>query len=106
MIMLPYKVEFITDCDFDLRQQLDAFGGNPNKTILNLSLSKKVFKDKSGKFYFIANDLLDQNKGFNRTINTNFISEDRYSKISRYFLLKFEWSFNKLPGAGASTTTK
>ncbi len=104
MIMLPIKVEFITDCDFDLRQQLDAFQGNPNKTILNVSLAKKVFKDKSGKFYFIANDLLDQNKGFNRTINTNFISEDRYSKISRYFLLKFEWSFNKLPGT--STPTK
>jgi hypothetical protein len=106
MIMLPYKIEFITDCDFDLRQQLDAFQGNPNKTILNLSLSKIVFKDKSGKFYFIANDLLDQNKGFNRTINTNFISEDRYSKISRYFLLKFQWSFNKLPGTGTSTQTK
>jgi len=105
MIMLPLKIEFMTDCDFDLRQHIDGFGGNPNKTIWNLNVSKKVFKDKSGKFYFIANDLLDQNKGFNRTINTNFISEERYSKISRYFLLKFEWSFNKLPGA-AKTPTK
>jgi hypothetical protein len=85
MIMLPLKIEFIADCDFDLRQHINAFGGNPNKTIWNLSLSR--------------NDLLDQNNGFNRTINTNFISEERYSKISRYFLLKFEWSFNKLPGA-------
>jgi len=104
MIMLPYKIEFNTDVDVDLRQQLEGFQGNPNRTIINASLSKKVFKDKSGKIYFIANDLLDQNKGFNRTINSNFISEDRYSKISRYFLLKFEWSFNKLPGGAPSNT--
>jgi len=104
MIMLPYKIEFNTDVDVDLRQQLEGFQGNPNRTIINASLSKKVFKDKSGKIYLIANDLLDQNKGFNRTINSNFISEDRYSKISRYFLLKFEWSFNKLPGGAPSNT--
>ena len=106
MVMLPWKLELNTDCDFDLRQHLDAFLGNPNKTIWNASISKKVFKNKSGKFYFIANDLLDQNKGFNRTITSNFISEDRYSKISRYFLLKFEWTFNKLPGGATTQTTK
>jgi hypothetical protein len=104
MIMLPYKIEFVTDFDVDLRQQLEGFQGNPNRTIISGSLAKKIFKNNSGKIYFIANDLLDQNKGINRTINSNFISEDRYSKISRYFLLKFEWSFNKLPGGTPSTT--
>jgi hypothetical protein len=105
MIMLPYKIEFVTDFDIDLRQQLHGFAGNPNRTIINGSVSKKIFKNNSGKIYFIANDVLDQNKGINRTINSNFISEDRYSKISRYFLLKFEWTFNKLP-AGSPSTTK
>jgi hypothetical protein len=99
MLMLPGKIEMNTDINFDLKQHLDAFASNPNQTIWNASLSKKVFKDKSGKIYLIANDILDQNKGFNRNINTNFISEERYSRISRYLLLKFEWSFNKMPGA-------
>jgi len=98
MIMLPGKLELSSDCNFDLRQQLDAFRANPNQIIWNASLSKKVLKDKSGKIYLMANDILDQNKGFNRNINSNFISEDRYSRLSRYFLLKFEWSFNKMPG--------
>jgi hypothetical protein len=97
-ITLPGKIEFSSSCNFDLRQNLTAFAGNPNQTIWNASLSKKVFKDKSGKIYFIANDLLDKNKGFNRNISSNFISEDRYSRISRYFLLKFEWSLSKMPG--------
>ena len=37
-------------------------------------------------------------EGFTRTINSSFIIDDRFQKISRYFLLKFEWSFNKMPG--------
>jgi hypothetical protein len=98
MKMLPGKFELNTDCDFDLRQHLAAFNTNPNQIIWNASLARKVFKDKSGKIYLIANDILDQRRGFNRNITSNFISEERYSRISRYFLLKFEWSFNKMPG--------
>jgi hypothetical protein len=97
-ITLHKKFEISSDCNFDLRQQLDAFRGNPNQIIWNASVSKKMFKDNSGKIYLLANDILDQRKGFNRNISNNFISEDRYSRLSRYFLLKFEWSFNKMPG--------
>lgn len=101
MIMLRGKLEFNTDCEIDLRQNLSAFAGNPNQTIWNASLSRKVLKDKSGKIYIIANDILNQRKGFNRNFQSNFISEERYSRLSRYFLLKFEWTFNKMPGQQA-----
>lgn len=92
------KYEFATEVNFDLRQQLDDFGGNPNQTVWNAEVSRKVFKDNSGKIYLVANDILKQRIGFNRNINSNFVSEERYSRISRYFLLKFEWTFNKMPG--------
>jgi hypothetical protein len=95
------KFELISDCNFDLRQQIAAFKANPNQIIWNASLSRKVFKDNSGKIYILANDILNQRKGFTRNISSNFISEDRYSRLSRYFLLKFEWSFNKMPGQPA-----
>jgi hypothetical protein len=98
MIMLPGKLEFNTDCDIDLRQHLAAFAGNPNQIIWNASFARKVLKDKSGKIYIMANDILAQRKGFNRNFQSNFISEERYSRLSRYFLLKFEWTFNKMPG--------
>lgn len=97
-IQLPARIEIRSDCEFDFRQQISDFAKTPNQIRWNAQISKAVFKDKSGKFYFIANDILDQNRGFDRNINTNFISENRYSKISRYFLLKFEWTFNKMPG--------
>jgi outer membrane receptor protein involved in Fe transport len=97
-IDLPGKMEFMTDVNADLRQRIVAFASNTNLVIWNASLSKKVFKKETGKISFIANDMLDDNKGFTRTINSTFISDDRFQRISRYFLLKFEWSFNKMPG--------
>ncbi|RZK12750.1 MAG: hypothetical protein EOO43_18470 [Flavobacterium sp.] len=97
-IMLPGKLELSSDADFDLREGLDAFGPATNIILWNASLSKKVLKKKEGKIILETRDLLNQNKGFNRNINSNFITEERFSRIGQYFLLKFEWSFNKMPG--------
>jgi hypothetical protein len=97
-IDLPWKMELMTDVNADLRQRIQAFATNTNLVIWNASLSKKVFKKDTGKISIVANDMLDDNKGFTRTINNTFVSDDRFQRISRYFLLKFEWSFNKMPG--------
>jgi hypothetical protein len=97
-VMLPGKLELTSNANFDLQQRVEGFGARSNIILWNASLARKVFKDKSGKIFVMANDILDQNRGFNRNISSNFISEERYSRISQYFLLKFEWSFNKLPG--------
>ena len=99
-VMLPWKLEINTDVDFDLRQKIPAFEETTNTNIIlwNAEISKKVFKDKSGKFIFRANDILNQNKGFNRIINSNFVTDQRYQRISRYFMLTFQWTFTKMPG--------
>ncbi|HEV7620987.1 MAG TPA: TonB-dependent receptor [Flavisolibacter sp.] len=97
--MLPGKIELSTDINANLQQKISGFAPGVNIVVWNASIAKKVFKNKSGKFIFLANDILDQNKGFNRIINSNYIQEERYSRISRYFLLKFEWTFSKMPGS-------
>ncbi len=97
-IDLPWKIEFNTNLNADLRQKIQAFASNTNLVVWNAGLSKKIFKKDAGKIGLYINDILDDNKGFTRTINSTFISDDRYERISRYFLLKFEWSFNKSPG--------
>jgi hypothetical protein len=97
-VMLPGKLELSTNVNFDFRQQISNFPSNQNFTIWNASLSRKVFKKKTGKISFDANDILDQNRGFSRIINTSFVREERFNRLSRYFLLRFEWSFNKMPG--------
>lgn len=97
-ISLPGKVELSSNLNADLRQKIEAFAANTNLVIWNAAVSKKLFKKNTGKISFIANDIMNDNKGFTRTINSTFISDDRFQRVSRYFLLRFEWSFNKMPG--------
>jgi hypothetical protein len=96
-VMLPGKIEISSDVNANLRQRIAAFDRNTNIILWNGSISRKVFKDKSGKIIFQANDILNQNKGYSRIINSSFVTDERYLRVSRYFLLKFEWSFNKMP---------
>ncbi len=97
-VELPGKFEVKTNINADLRQKIRAFTSNTNLVIWNAEISKKLFKKDAGKISLIANDILDENKGFTRTINNTFISDDRFQRVSRYFLLRFEWSFTKSPG--------
>ena len=102
-LALFWKLELSSDVDFDLRQQIQAFevastNTNTNIILWNAELSRKFFKDKSGKLIFRANDLLNQNKGFNRIINSNFVTDQRYQRIGQYFMLCFQWTFSKMPG--------
>lgn len=96
-LALPWKMELNSDINFDLRQKISAFDRNTNITVWNASLNKKVFKDKSGKFIFSANDILNQNKGYSRIINSSFVTDSRYQKVGQYFMLTFQWAFNKMP---------
>lgn len=97
-IDLPGKFEILSNLHADLRQKLEVFSTNTNLVIWNATISKKIFKKDTGKISLVANDILNDNKGFNRTINNTQITDDRFQRVSRYFLLRFEWSFNKMAG--------
>lgn len=92
------RFELSTDINVDYRQRLPIFSQNTNIIRWNGSITRKVFKDKSGKIFIVANDILNQNKGFSRIVNSNIVTDEQYLSISRYFYLKFEWTFNKTPG--------
>jgi len=91
------RFEIGTDVNVDYRQRLPIFSQNTNIIRWNGTVSRKVFKDKSGKIIIVANDILNQSKGFSRIVNSNIVTDEQYLNISRYFQLKFEWIFNKTP---------
>jgi hypothetical protein len=97
-VKLPGKFELSSDVDINLQQRTDAFSKNTNIIVWNAELSRKFMKDKSFKLAIVAHDILNQNIGFNRTINSNFIKEEKYDRLARYFLLNVSWTFNKMPG--------
>jgi hypothetical protein len=97
-IKLPGNYELKSDIELNWQQRITAFAGNPNLSIWNAEISKKVFKNKSGIVSLLARDILNSNRGYSRTINSNFINEERFLRVSQYFMLKLEWSFNKMGG--------
>lgn len=99
-IFLPLKFQIHSDCDFNIRQKTPVFNTNTNVIRWNAWIGKKFLKKDALLIKIIGNDLLDQNIGFNRSVNSNFITQNTYSTIRRFFLLGVTWNFTK---AGVKT---
>ncbi len=94
-VFLPFKFELNTDCTFSLRQKTDAFDKNTNAIRWNARLDKKILKKDAAIIRLAAFDILDQNIGFQRNVNSNFITERTYDTFRRYLMLSIIWNFNK-----------
>ena len=99
-VFLPFKFQVHADADISLRQKTSVFDNNNNVVLLNAWLGRKFLKKDALLLKASGNDLLNQNVGFNRTVNSNFISQNTYSTIKRYFMLSLVWNFTK-PGTPA-----
>ncbi len=94
-VFLPMKLQIHSDCDFNFRQKTTVFDNNTNVILWNAWFGKKLLKNDVLLLKVSANDILDQNIGFNRMVNSNYISQNTYSTIQRYFLFSVVWNFNK-----------
>ncbi|MDB5248587.1 MAG: hypothetical protein JWQ40_2981 [Segetibacter sp.] len=103
-ITLPYKFEFNSNVNANFRQKTDLFTGNNNIILWNAYAGKKFLKNEKAMISIRANDLLDQNRGYNRYISSTVLREDTYQTLRRYFLLTFTWNFIKNPGGSAPST--
>ncbi len=102
-VNLPGKIEIGSDAVYAYKTKTEAFDRNLNRFNWNASISKKFLKAENLRLSLRANDLLNQNKGFNQSINGNMIVQNRFSNINRYFLGSIIWDFNKM---GAATKTQ
>ena len=97
-VKLPGKLELQSDVQANLQQKTEAFPNPVNITVWNARLTRKFLKDNALEAGIIANDILNQNIGFNRTINSSFVKEERYDRVAQYFQIMLLWNFNKMPG--------
>lgn len=95
VVFLPWKLEIGTDISYTIRQRTKDFPDNNNVLRWNARLERKILKNDVGRIRFMAFDILDQNIGFNRNINSNFINERTYDTFRRYFMLSMIWNFSK-----------
>jgi hypothetical protein len=94
-IYFPLHFQVHGDADINLRQKTAVFQTNNNVVLLNAWIGKKFLKGDALLLKAGGNDLLNQNTGFNRTVNSNFITQNTFSTIKRYFLFSIVWNFTK-----------
>lgn len=84
-----------SECNLNYRQQTEAFPQNFNTIIWNASISRTFLKSDNLIFEVACNDLLNQNIGFRRDANSNYVNENTYTVLKRYFMISLTWNFSK-----------
>lgn len=103
---LPLKFEISTDGNYEFRGKTKSFNTDFSRFIWNAAIAKKFTKSQGLKLSLRVNDLLDQNKGFNRSASETTISQSDYTTVRRYYSISLAWDFNKMGGSTAKSQTK
>jgi len=72
----------------------DGFNNSPQYFLWNVSVNKTILNNKL-EISFSANDLLNQNFGYNRFGTDNSTSEVFYQNLSRFFMLGLAYKIGK-----------
>jgi hypothetical protein len=99
-IQLPKKFEFNTDAEWQVRQKTAVFDQNNSVLRWNAWISKKMLKKDALEIRASVFDILNQNVGFSRVAQNNYVTQDNYNTIRRYGMLSLIWNFTHTP-AGA-----
>ncbi len=94
-LYLPLHFQIHADGDINLRPKSAAFPTSNNVVLLNGWIGKKFLKNDALLIKAAVNDILNQNVGFNRSVNSNFITQNTYSTIKRFGMLSVVWNFSK-----------
>jgi uncharacterized membrane protein YgcG len=91
--------EYNVSADFDyfINNGLAA-GYNRGIPLLNMYISRYLFKKRNGEIRLSINDLLNQNKSINRSVGDNYIQDTYTQVLTRFFLVTFSYNLNKFGG--------
>lgn len=93
-VTLPGKFEVGTDINFESRQKDPRFPANNNFTTWNSYVTKRVMKNEL-ELKLGVYDILNQNRGYNRSFNSYSFTETYYNTLKRYWLLTVTWNISK-----------
>jgi len=92
---LPKKFEFSTNAGFEIRQKDPRFTQQNSFTTWNASIIKRFFKDNDLEVSLGLNDILNQNRGYQRNFNSYSFSESYFTTLRRFWLLTLTWNISK-----------
>jgi hypothetical protein len=94
---LPKSFEVTTDVDYTYRPAVAPYNTNFQRTVWNANISKRILKGKTLVLKAEVNDMLNQNKGYERTTTNNYNQEQFFNTLGRYWLVSATWNFNTSP---------
>jgi len=96
-LYLPKGFSIATDINYTKRSGLTQ-GYNTEAIIWNAGLAKQLFKNKKGEIRIQVYDILNQNIGVNRSTNQNYIEDDSYNVLQRFWQLSFTYNISRFAG--------
>ena len=100
-LTLPAKFELGTDININLREKVNKYDVNNSVVLLNAYLEKKFLKNDVLNLRLSINDILNQNKGYDRYISPFYNEEKTFLTFKRYGLIGLTYNFmNKGYNAG------
>lgn len=92
---LPFKMMIHTEADYLFQEGTSNFPNDFSRFVWNSYIQKDFFKNSSLTAKVSVNDILNQNKGFDRFINQNLVIQNTYDTIKRYFMFSLVYNFKK-----------
>ena len=86
--------ELSSDISYEAKQKDPRFPADNNYTKWNAGLKRKFFKDDFEAGIYVY-DILNQNRGYDRTFTDYRYTETYYNTLKRYGLITVTWNFNK-----------
>ena len=84
-----------SDLQFEARQKDPRFPQKNSFTRLNASIAKRFLKEDKLELKFQVNDILNENRGYQRDFNSYSYSETTYNTLRRFWLLTATWNISK-----------
>ena len=94
-VNLPKNIELGSSINSEFRQKDPRFNQNNNYTKLNASVTKRFLKDNQLELKLSVNDILDQNRGYQRNFDSFSFTETFYNSLRRFWLVTLTWNLSK-----------
>jgi hypothetical protein len=97
-VFLPNKFKINSHAEYKYQQKTQTFNQDFNRLIWNTDISRSFLKDESLKLTLSANDLFNQNTGFERFANGNMFGQNSFTTIKRFFMFSLSYDLNQMGG--------
>ncbi len=94
-ITVKKKIDISSNISAQFRQKDPRFPANNNYTIWNASVIKRFFKDDKMELKLSVNDILDQNRGYQRNFDSYSFTETYHTTLRRFWLVSVIWNISK-----------